>query len=302
MLLLIQVVSRVCAVRRPEQRGLIEQLPSMLSDVVWSILYDSYNAKSRKSRVRRGRPSYIGTSPGLIEQCIGFRFPVDNGIMRSTYLFLSVAATLASAFFIPDETILAEMVSETRPTANDHSSQADSEMSLLGISPDEHRGWRRDRDWRDDDEDPEHGDWPGYDNDPHGRRPGGDRPEHGGWPGHRGDGEDRHDRDGRPWDRYRHCPHRPIDACPGPLCHAEKTTWELIKESEHTSRLAELIAHDKDLVEILNSTTANHTFETSTGTKWPQSGTHVQVAAVIISCPVDCQSSISRATGRYRQS
>lgn len=30
--------------------------------------------------------------------------------------------------------------------------------------------------------------------------------------------------------------------------------------NEHTSRLAELLADDKDLVKILNSTTANHTF------------------------------------------
>lgn len=180
--------------------------------------------------------------------------------MRSTYLFLSVAASLASAFVILDESILAEIVSETRPATNDPS-QADAEMSLLGISPDEHRGWGRDGDWRDDDEYPEHGDWLGY-----GRWPGGDRPRHGGWPehgewpGYRGDCEDRHDRDGRPWDRYRHRPHRPIDACPGPFCHADKTTWELIRESEHTSRLAELIADDKDLIDILNGTTANHTF------------------------------------------
>ncbi|MBZ6376351.1 MAG: fasciclin domain-containing protein [Kocuria palustris] len=51
-----------------------------------------------------------------------------------------------------------------------------------------------------------------------------------------------------------------MDACPGPLCHADKTTWELIKTNEHTSRLAELIADDNDLIDILNSTTANHTF------------------------------------------
>ncbi|KAJ5488100.1 hypothetical protein N7453_011554 [Penicillium expansum] len=40
----------------------------------------------------------------------------------------------------------------------------------------------------------------------------------------------------------------------------DKTTWELIKENEYTSRLAELLAEDKNLIEILNSTTANHTF------------------------------------------
>ncbi|KGO76638.1 hypothetical protein PITC_091610 [Penicillium italicum] len=209
--------------------------------------------------------------------------------MRSIYLFLSVAASLASAFVIPDESILAEIVPETR-AANDHLSKADVERSPGGISPDEHRGWGRHGDWHDDDEDPPHGDpphgdWPGYDEDPHGRWPGGDRPrhggfpdddrpghgrrpEHGGWPGHRDDDEDRryppHPRHGdcrHDHDRYRHHPtHRPIDACPGPLCHADKTTWELIKESEHTSRLAELLADQKDLVQILNSTTANHTF------------------------------------------
>ncbi|KAJ5245243.1 hypothetical protein N7489_005339 [Penicillium chrysogenum] len=236
--------------------------------------------------------------------------------MRSTYLFLSVAAPLASAFVIPDESVLAEIVFETRPAADDQLSKADGETRLKGISPDGHRGWGRDGDWRDDDEYPrrgdwpghggwgrhgdwpdddeypEHGEWPGYDEDPHERWPGDDcprrggwpddddegpehgrRPEHGGWPGHRDDSEDRwypphprhgkcrYDRDGRSCNRHRHYPiHRPIDACPGPLCHADKTTWELIKTNEHTSRLAELIADDNDLIDILNSTTANHTF------------------------------------------
>ncbi|KGO39003.1 hypothetical protein PEX1_031410 [Penicillium expansum] len=200
--------------------------------------------------------------------------------MRSTYLLLSVTASLASAFVIPDESILAEIVSETR-AANDHLSKAD----VLDISQDEHRGWGRHRDWYDHDEYPWHGDWPGYDEDPHGRWPGGDRPihggwpdderpgygrrpEHGGWPGHRDDDDHRrypsHPRHGEcrgDHDGHRHHPiHRPIDACPGPLCHADKTTWELIKENEYTSRLAELLAEDKDLIEILNSTTANHTF------------------------------------------
>ncbi|KAJ5036165.1 hypothetical protein NUH16_004033 [Penicillium rubens] len=283
--------------------------------------------------------------------------------MRSTYLFLSVAAPLASAFVIPDESVLAEIVFETRPAADDQLSKADGETRLKGISPDGHRGWGRDGDWRDDDEyprhgdwpghggwgrhgdwpdddkypehgdwpghggwgrhgdwpdddkypehgdwpghggwgrhgdwpdddeDPEHGEWPGYDEDPHERWPGDDcprrggwpdddegpehgrRPEHGGWPGHRDDSEDRwypphprhgkcrYDRDGRSCNRHRRYPiHRPIDACPGPLCHADKTTWELIKTNEHTSRLAELIADDNDLIDILNSTTENHTF------------------------------------------
>ncbi|CAG8167148.1 unnamed protein product [Penicillium nalgiovense] len=234
--------------------------------------------------------------------------------MRSTYLFLSVAAPLTSAFVIPDEGVLAEIVSGTRPAANDQLSKADVETSLSGISPDGHRDWGRDGDWRgddgyprhgdwpghgdwrrhgdwpDDDKCPEHGDLPGYDEDPQERWPGGDRPrrgrwpddderpiygrrpEHGGWPGHGDDSEDRcyppnprhgeyrYDRDDRPC-RYRHHPiHRPIDACPGPLCHADKTTWELIRGNEHTSRLAELIANDNDLIDILNSTTANHTF------------------------------------------
>ncbi|KAJ5961265.1 uncharacterized protein N7479_008415 [Penicillium vulpinum] len=195
--------------------------------------------------------------------------------MRSTYLFLSVAAQLASAFVIPDESILADIVSETRQPVNDQLAKADVDMSLLGISHNEHRGpgrhgdwrdddeyprhgdwpghgdWRRHGDWPDDDECPEHGDWPGYDEDPHGRWPGdehpgyGRRPGYGGWPGQ---GDDREDR------------YRRIDACPGPLCRKDRTTWELIKECEHTSRLAELIADDKALIEILNSTTGNHTF------------------------------------------
>ncbi|KAJ5615241.1 hypothetical protein N7537_000355 [Penicillium hordei] len=174
--------------------------------------------------------------------------------MRSTYIFLSVAAPLASAFVIPDESILAEIVSETR-TANDRLSTAGGEIN--GIYSDEHRAWGRHGDWRDDDGYPSHGDWPGYDEDPQGR-----------WPGHRDDEEDRHYpphlghgecRDDH--DRHRPHPiHQPIDACPGPLCHADKTTWELIKSNEHTSRLAELLVDDKDLIEILNSTTANHTF------------------------------------------
>ncbi|KAJ5834097.1 hypothetical protein N7447_000123 [Penicillium robsamsonii] len=169
--------------------------------------------------------------------------------MRSTYLFLSVTASLVLAFVIPDENILAEIVSENRTAVSDHVSKIDVEMSLLGISPDKHGGWGRHGEWPDN-ECPEHGDGPGYDEDPHERwRPGDDeppwygrRPGHGGWPD---EGEDRY---------------RQIDACPGPLCCADKTTWELIKESEHTSRLAELIASNKDLIEILNSTTANHTF------------------------------------------
>ncbi|KAJ5407172.1 hypothetical protein N7465_008456 [Penicillium sp. CMV-2018d] len=168
--------------------------------------------------------------------------------MRSTYFFLSVAAPLALAFVIPDETILAEIVSETR-AANDLSKAGGG---IKGISPDEYR-WGRHGDWRDDDGYPSHGDWPGYDEDPHGR-----------WPGHRDDDEDRyyppHPGHGECRDDHDHDRHRPIDACPGPLCHADKTTWELIKTNEHTSRLAELLADDKDLIEILNSTTANHTF------------------------------------------
>lgn len=169
--------------------------------------------------------------------------------MRSTYLFLSVAAPLALAFVIPDETILAEIVSETR-AANDLSKAGGG---IKGISPDEHRGWGRHGDWRDDDGYPSHGDWSGYDEDPHGR-----------WPGHRDDDEDRHypphPGHGECRDDHDHDRHRPIDACPGPLCHADKTTWELIKTNEHTSRLADLLADDKDLIEILNSTAANHTF------------------------------------------
>ncbi|CAG8893593.1 unnamed protein product [Penicillium egyptiacum] len=263
---------------------------------------------------RGGLCVYIGISPWF-DRASDSDFPVDIGAMRPTYLFLSVAAPLASAFVIPDENILADVVSETRPAANHQLSKADVEMSLLSISPDGHRGWEKDRDWRDDDGYPRHGDWPGhggwqrhgdwpdddeypghsdwpgYDEDPHGRWPGGDcprqggwpddgecprhgrKPDHGGWPGQRGDVEDRcypphprhgecrYDRDCRPCRRHRHHPiHRPIDACPGPLCHADKTTWEVIKENGHTSRLAELIADDNDLIEILNSTTANHTF------------------------------------------
>lgn len=170
--------------------------------------------------------------------------------MRSTYIFLSVAAPLASAFVIPDERVLADIVPETRAT-NDRSSKAGGEIN--GISPDEHRGRGRYGDWRDDDGYPSHGDWPGYDEDPHGR-----------WPGHRDDDEDRHHPPhpghGECRDDNDHDIHRPIDACPGPLCHADKTTWELIKSNEHTSRLAELLTDDKDLVDILNSTEANHTF------------------------------------------
>lgn len=180
--------------------------------------------------------------------------------MRSTYLFLSVAAPLASAFVIPDESILAEIVPETR-AANNRLPKADGEIK--GTSPDEHRGWGRHGDWHDDDGYPPHGDWPGYDEDPHGRWPGGDRPRHGRWPGHRDD-EDRHypphPGHGECRDDHDHDRHRPIDACPGPLCHADKSTWELIKSNEHTSRLAELLADYKHLVEILNSTTGNHTF------------------------------------------
>ncbi|CAI7573579.1 unnamed protein product [Penicillium discolor] len=170
--------------------------------------------------------------------------------MRSTYIFLSVAAPLAAAFVIPDENILAEIVPETR-AANGPLSKAGG--AIKGTSPDEHRGWGRHGDWRDDDGYPSHGDWPGYDEYPHGQ-----------WPGHRDDDEGRHypphPGHGGCRDDHDHDRHQPIDACPGPLCHADKTTWELIKSNDHTSRLAELLADDKDLVKILNSTTANHTF------------------------------------------
>lgn len=42
--------------------------------------------------------------------------------MRSTYLFLSVATPLALALVIPDESMLAEIVSETRSAVNDQES------------------------------------------------------------------------------------------------------------------------------------------------------------------------------------
>ncbi|KAJ5774783.1 hypothetical protein N7457_009679 [Penicillium paradoxum] len=212
--------------------------------------------------------------------------------MRATYLFLSVAAPLALALVIPDETILAEIVSETRSILKDQDdalSKANVETSLIEISPEERGGWRRDQDWPDGDEYPGH-EWPGYDEAPHRRWPGyeDDRPRHG-WPGHRddedrpypphsrhprpGDGEwpHRDDRDDRPCHRHPpsipdkpphrpHPIHRPIDACPGPLCRTDKTTWQLIRESAHTAQLAKLIADDSELVEILNSTETNHTF------------------------------------------
>jgi hypothetical protein len=120
--------------------------------------------------------------------------------MRSTYLFLSVAAPLASAFVIPDGSVLAEIVSETRPAANGQLSKADVKTSLVGISPDRHRGWGRDGDWPDDDDDdecPKHGDWPGCDEDPHEKWPGSDCPGRGGWPDD--DDDDQTRRLGKTW-------------------------------------------------------------------------------------------------------
>lgn len=43
---------------------------------------------------------------------------VDN--MRTAYLLLSVAAPLASALVIPDETVLAEIASQTPPVNEQH--------------------------------------------------------------------------------------------------------------------------------------------------------------------------------------
>ncbi|KAJ5581728.1 hypothetical protein N7535_000348 [Penicillium sp. DV-2018c] len=141
-------------------------------------------------------------------------------------------------------------------------------------------------DWPDDDERPGHDDWPDHgDWDRHGDCPGDKqpRPGHGKWPDHDDDEEepwpshpdhphwrhgprsghrdDHHNRPCHPYpprkpDQPRH---GPIDACPGSLCKPEKTIWELIKESEHTSRLAELISNNSDLIKILNSTESNYT-------------------------------------------
>jgi hypothetical protein len=142
----------------------------------------------------------------------------------------------------------------------------------------EHGGWGRHGDSPDDehprpglgdwpgreDDHPRHGDWPGHDDDDGEEKPWPYHPRsphwgHGSWPGYRDD----HDYD-RPCHRYPppmhdEPRHRPIDACPGSLCRPERTIWELVKESEHTSRLAELIAGDHDLVDILNSTESNYT-------------------------------------------
>lgn len=124
-------------------------------------------------------------------------------------------------------------------------------------------------------EDHEHGDEPGEGHHHHhhhryGEWPGNDECPHHEWPGHRdGEGRNRphfhhphhhpqpgHGERRRP--RIHPCPtHRP-DLCPGPQCHRDQTTWELIQQNPHTSRLAELIANDKDLIELLRKN-ENHT-------------------------------------------
>ncbi|KAJ5361807.1 hypothetical protein N7541_002651 [Penicillium brevicompactum] len=90
--------------------------------------------------------------------------------------------------------------------------------------------------------------WPGHDEHPgRGRWPGDDH-GHGEWPGHG-------DRPHHP-PRYRphpiHGPGHKPGRCPGPQCLTDKTTWEAIQQIEQTSRLAELIGNDKDLVELLS--------------------------------------------------
>lgn len=107
-------------------------------------------------------------------------------------------------------------------------------------------------------EDHEHGDEPGEGHHGHGEWPGNDECPHDGWPGHR-EGEGRnnphfhhphlHPQPGHgEWRRPRinPCPIHQPDICPGPQCHRDQTTWELLQQNQHTSRLAELIANDKD--------------------------------------------------------
>ncbi|KAJ5872807.1 uncharacterized protein N7529_005160 [Penicillium soppii] len=101
-----------------------------------------------------------------------------------------------------------------------------------------------------------HGDCPDDDNGgrgSHGHRPP-FHPGHGDWPGQ----DDRPcprppNRDQKPPHRI----HRPTNPCPGSQCHLDKTILEIIQENERTSRLAELIASDKDLITLL--TKGNHT-------------------------------------------
>lgn len=52
----------------------------------------------------------------------------------------------------------------------------------------------------------------------------------------------------------------PPRRCPIPdLCPGSSTIWELLSQSSRTSRLADLMRNDKELVELLNSTSENYT-------------------------------------------
>lgn len=90
--------------------------------------------------------------------------------------------------------------------------------------------------------------WPGYDERPgRGRWPGEDR-GHGEWPGYRD--RPHHGPGYRP--HPIHGPGRRPGRCPGPQCLTDITTWEAIQQIEQTAGLAELIAGDKDLIELLS--------------------------------------------------
>ncbi|CAG8002191.1 unnamed protein product [Penicillium salamii] len=111
----------------------------------------------------------------------------------------------------------------------------------------------------------EHGEWPDKGHHRHGWP---DGPED--WPGHEDEGNHPpyfHHPHPHPYpgewpnrdDRPCHCGrHRIQDPCPGPGCPTDHTIWEIIQQNEQTSRLAELISSDKELIELL-SQKENHT-------------------------------------------
>ncbi|CAG8362202.1 unnamed protein product [Penicillium salamii] len=102
----------------------------------------------------------------------------------------------------------------------------------------------------------EHGEWPGK-----GHRHGPDGPED--WPGHEDEGYHPpyfHHPHPHPYPGDRPCggKHRIQDPCPGPGSPKDHTIWETIQQNEQTTRLAELISNDKELIELL-SQKENHT-------------------------------------------
>lgn len=173
--------------------------------------------------------------------------------MRLAHILLSVAVPLSSALVLPDEKVLSELRVEHHVTVSEHAAELtvdENSRDVQDEGTDVDAWWKMvlesghsaavdtmlkslsDIDISSDTKvhiTPEE-DW---------------------------DDDDDDDDDEHPHPHPHPRPRRPCP--PWELCPSKRTVWELIMESEHTTRLAEMISSDKKLRKHLNSSAVNHT-------------------------------------------